>query len=360
MLSRENNFDALRLYAALAVLWSHTVPLTQGSERNELLFRWSGGQTTTGTLAVFVFFSMSGYLISRSYERAPSPWQYTWARILRILPALIVVVALLALVIGPIVSTLPASEYFRSPDPYHFVAVKCALLFGESPSLPGVWEHNPLPAINGALWTLRYEARFYGVILLLGIAGLLRKHIVLGLYLLVMTALVFFPGDPGTPDFLPDPNNNLDVGAAFLAGALIQQWNLPLNGKIATACALFAALGCATGQMLWVQRTVVPYLVLYLAVAPSVVRLPRLRSGVDISYGLYLWAWPISQLVVSHMAHPNWLTLGLIVTPLALACGWLSWHLVEKRALAFKATAPKSVAELESGPDEKLRLTPVR
>ncbi len=272
MLSRENNFDALRLYAAFLVLWSHTVPLTQGSERNELLFRLSGGQTTTSTLAVFVFFAMSGYLITRSYERAASPWEYVRARVIRIMPAPIVLLLLTTLAIGPLVSTLPASAYFSSPEPYRYIATQSAFFFGWSDSLPGVWEHNPMLGVNGSLWTLRYEARFYAVIFLLGVAGLLRKHIVLGLYLLVLIVLVFFPGAPGTADFLPDPDANLDMGAAFLAGAVIQQWNRPLNGKAATVCTIIATIGCATGQMLWVQRTVVPYLVRYLALAPSAFR----------------------------------------------------------------------------------------
>jgi peptidoglycan/LPS O-acetylase OafA/YrhL len=357
MLNRENNFDALRLYAAFAVMWSHTVPLTQGSERNEFFFRLSGGQTTTGTLAVFVFFAMSGYLITRSYQRASTPWQYARARIVRIMPALVVVVALLAFVIGPVVSTLPASAYFSSPDPYHFVAEKCALLFGESPSLPGVWAHNPMPAINGSLWTLRYEARFYGVIFLLGVAGLLRKQVVLGLYVLAMVALVFFPGAPGTADTLPDPNNNLDVGAAFLAGAAIQQWSVPLNARLAALCTLIAVVGCATGQMLWVQRTVVPYLVLYVALAPGVIRLPRLPGGIDISYGLYLWAWPVSQLIVSYMADPHWFELGLVATPVAVTCGWLSWHFVEKRALALKRKPSRPAVEGVEAPAR--RATPI-
>jgi peptidoglycan/LPS O-acetylase OafA/YrhL len=81
------------------------------------------------------------------------------------------------------------------------------------------------------------------------------------------------------------------------------------------------------------QRTFVPYLVLYLAIGPSMARIPHPWAGTDVSYGLYIWAWPITQLVLGAL---RWWQAGLVVTPLALAAGWLSWTLVEKRALTLK------------------------
>jgi peptidoglycan/LPS O-acetylase OafA/YrhL len=227
------------------------------------------------------------------------------------------VLVLTALAVGPLVSTVTPRAYFSSPDPYRYIATQGTFFFGWFNSLPGVWEHNPMLGINGSIWTLKYEAECYGLVLLLGVTGLLRKQVVLLLYVLVLAALVLFPGVPGTEEHLPDPNAHLDVGAAFLAGAVIQQWNVPLNGRIAAACLVVASIACVTGQMLWAQRTVVPYLAL-------------------------------------------WLTLGLVATPLTLTCGWLSWHLVEKRALAFKATAPQRAVDRESIPNDRLRVTSER
>jgi peptidoglycan/LPS O-acetylase OafA/YrhL len=331
-LARDNNFDGLRLLAALAVLWSHTVPLTQGSERNELMFRWSGGQTTTGTVAVFVFFSISGYLITRSFERASSPWSYTRARVLRIAPGLLAVLFATAFVIGALETTLSLRDYLSSAAPYRYLLVQGSFFFGWLNELPGVWVDNPTLGINGSIWTLKYEVELYGLVLLLGVLGLLRRELLLALYLLALALLVLYPGAPGTADKLPDPNAHLDVGAAFLAGAVLYQWRVPMRGWAALACALATAWLCHAGYMLIAQRTVLPYLVLYLCLgAPA---LPRPRR--DVSYGLYLWGYPLSQLLVAHHPGLRWWALALSVTPLALLAGWSSCRLIEQPVLRCK------------------------
>ncbi|MET0284141.1 MAG: acyltransferase [Polyangiales bacterium] len=345
---RDNNFDSLRLLAALSVLWSHTVPLTQGSERNELMFRWSGGQTTTGTVAVFVFFSISGYLITRSFERASSPWSYVRARVLRIMPGLLAVLFACALVLGPLETTLPLRSYITSSEPYRYLLVQGSFYSGWLNELPGVWSDNPTLGINGSIWTLKYEVELYGLVLLLGLLGALRREVVLALYVLVLASLVLHPGAPGTADKLPDPNAHLDVGAAFLAGAALYLWRVPMRAGVALACALATAWLCHAGYMLIAQRTVLPYLVLYLCL--GVPALPRPRS--DISYGLYLWGYPLSQLIVAHHPGLRWWALAMIVTPLALLAGWLSWQCIEKPALRCKAlTFRRSPALSRSGFD---------
>jgi peptidoglycan/LPS O-acetylase OafA/YrhL len=350
--TQTNNFDPLRFWAAMAVLWSHTVPLTQGSEHNELMFRLSRGQTTSGTVAVFVFFAISGYLITRSFERAASPWHFARARVLRIMPGLLAVLVLTAFVIGPLVTSESVRSYFSASEPYRYLALQSSLFFGRYDFLPGVFSDNPLTNTNGPVWTLRFEAEFYGLVFLLGIFGLLRREVTLGLYLLALVALALLPVRPGTDMLPPVPNAHLNLGAGFLAGALIYHWKVPLSGRIAVGCLLLTLLCMLGGQMQWAQRTFVPYLVLYLAIGPSMARVPHPWAGTDVSYGLYIWAWPITQLVLGALGALRWWQAGLMVTPLALAAGWLSWTLVEKRALTLKdlplfgrSTAPPQHAE---------------
>ena len=144
------------LLAALAVLASHAVPISYGSNAKELLFRLSGGQATFGSLAVTVFFIVSGYLITGSYVGRPNPLRFVWARALRLLPGLIVVVLALAFAVGPLLSTVPAREYFSSASLVRFVFINLSManFWGY---LPGVFEHNPYRGVNGSLWTLHYE-----------------------------------------------------------------------------------------------------------------------------------------------------------------------------------------------------------
>src|SRR3954471_24573302 len=103
--ARENNFDALRLVAALTILILHCWPIT--------------GQNTVprlhglglNAIAVMVFFSISGFLLAQSWSIEPHLGRFLAKRALRIYPALIVVLLLSAFVLGPAVTTLPLADY---------------------------------------------------------------------------------------------------------------------------------------------------------------------------------------------------------------------------------------------------------
>jgi peptidoglycan/LPS O-acetylase OafA/YrhL len=332
-----NNFDALRFWAALAVLWSHAVPLSYGTEQREWLFAWSGGQTTLGTVSVTIFFTISGYLITRSFERANSPWEFLVARALRILPALLVVLIAVAFVLGPIVSSLAPADYYRSADPYRYLVQQVTFVrFFDQ--LPGVFEHNPLPYVNGPLWTLRHEVECYALVFALGLFGVLNRYVTLALYLAGLVLLGIVDHNAVVDGLhLPETNNHLDLGTKFLAGALVYQWRLPLRAAPA-ALGFAVVLAClfGGGQLAMAQRTVLPYLTMFLALGMSW-RVPSLIRFGDLSYGTYIYAWPVKQLVVLCSHQPHWFTTAAISTPIVLLLAWLSWHCVEKGALALKA-----------------------
>src|SRR5437588_12535091 len=113
---RRNNFDALRLVAALSVVFSHSFLVAEGSEANEPFVWLSGNQCILGLVGVFVFFVISGYLVTESWCRRPLPGQFALRRGLRIYPGLMVNVALCAFVIGPLVSALSLPAYFYGPE----------------------------------------------------------------------------------------------------------------------------------------------------------------------------------------------------------------------------------------------------
>ena len=147
MIDRANNFDTLQFLAALAVLWSHGFSASMGTERWEPLQVVSDGQTTLGTVAVAIFFVISGYLIAQSFERSRSVWRFAKARILRIVPGLLIVLILLGVVIGPMVTVLPLIEYLESREFYRYILLNGSLL-GYSGRLPGVFVDNPSPWVN--------------------------------------------------------------------------------------------------------------------------------------------------------------------------------------------------------------------
>src|SRR5207237_9386085 len=113
---RRNNFDVLRLIAALSVVFSHSFLVAEGSEANEPFVWLNGNQCILGLVGVFVFFVISGYLVTESWCRTPLPGRFALRRGVRIYPGLVVNVLLCAFVIGPLVSALSLPAYFYGPE----------------------------------------------------------------------------------------------------------------------------------------------------------------------------------------------------------------------------------------------------
>lgn len=159
---RRNNFDALRLVASLAVVAGHAWPLTGVSAAPRL-----GGHLVHHD-AVYVFFAISGFLITTSWFRSPHPLRYLRNRALRIFPALVLVVIATVFVIGPLVTSSP--DYLGEPATWSYLGNIALVAQYE---LPGVFQANPVTAVNGSLWTLGAEFACYLGVLAVGL--LLRR-----------------------------------------------------------------------------------------------------------------------------------------------------------------------------------------
>src|SRR5262250_2385830 len=118
---RQNNFDALRLLAAISVIFSHSFLIAEGTQNNEWLILLTGNQAILGLCGVFVFFAISGFLVTQSFEQTGDPWRVLAKRALRIFPGLVVALLLSAFVLAPIVSTLEPAAYFGRAAPYEYV-----------------------------------------------------------------------------------------------------------------------------------------------------------------------------------------------------------------------------------------------
>jgi peptidoglycan/LPS O-acetylase OafA/YrhL len=334
MHARINNFDSLRFWAALAVLWSHAFSLSARVQHGaEPLATFSRGQTTLGTVAVAVFFVISGYLITESYERRRDPWRFVKARALRIMPGLSVVLVLTTFLLGPLVTQLSAGSYLGSPRIYEYLGSNL-LLLGKSDRLPGVFEDNALPWVNGSLWTLRYEVECYAVVCILGALGWLRRSVTLSLFIALIAYLIAFDDHLGAAS-RASPRAHLF--ALFLAGAVMHHWRPVMNGWVAAACALATILAMHFGG-LWLARVIaLPYAILWLALA-SPARLPRLPLPGDLSYGTYIYAWPVEQTLLIDRPDASGMSIAILATPIVLMLAFCSWHGVEKHALARKSS----------------------
>src|SRR6516164_1828525 len=118
---RRNNFDALRLVAAASVVFSHSFLIANGTQDHEPLIWLTGNQSILGLVGVFVFFAVSGFLVTQSFEETDDPWRFLAKRALRIFPGLFVATLLSAFVLGLFVTSLPLGFYLSQPEPYDYV-----------------------------------------------------------------------------------------------------------------------------------------------------------------------------------------------------------------------------------------------
>jgi peptidoglycan/LPS O-acetylase OafA/YrhL len=321
--TRDNNFDTMRIVAALCVVISHAFPLSYGATAVQPLFLLSHHQTALSTFSVYVFFVLSGFLITGSFERQP-PHRFVLARGLRLLPGLAVVLFILTFIVGPVLTTIPLGEYFCSGKIYHFVATNLSLT-GYAGDLPGVFETNPVAhVVDGSLWTLKEEAKCYLLVFLVGIAGLPTRYTLAALWAVALCCSWRWE-DWSTSVF----------GSCFLGGAVLYAWKPPFRWWIAVLCAVIWTASLWTGFRL-ASATVGAYIIIYIGLSP-VIRLPKVTRWGDLSYGTYIWAWPVQQSVTLVLGSAiTWYLNVIISTPIIILIAGLSWQFVEGPALNLK------------------------
>ena len=335
--TRSNNFDALRLAAALLVIWGHQFPIlgipTPLIAHNE-----------PGALGVVMFFAISGYLVTLSWRADPHLGRFALRRGLRIWPGLTVAVLLCVLILGPLVTRLPLPEYFSSSGTLHYIR---NLWLDTQFVLPGVFTGNPIVhSVNGPLWTIPLEVGCYIALALTGAMGAMRTRWVAPVVLLAMMSTLQRRYSIPTGEPVPEWSFGLQYGMVFALGSTLAVWSDYWRGRILTAAVLWT-VSCYALH-LWGPQPLAGQAVILglggLAVLLGQASWPLLRnvgrSG-DMSYGLYIYAFPVQQLLVTWGAQHWGFSPALLATLVAsFTLAALSWHFVEKPALNFKPQRP--------------------
>jgi peptidoglycan/LPS O-acetylase OafA/YrhL len=327
--SRDNNFDLLRLLAAWSVLVSHSYALVG---RDQPLHHLG---TSLGNLGVLVFFAVSGLLIRRSWEHDPSARDFWVKRALRLLPALAVTAVLTAFVLGPAVTSVRLGTYLTSWETWLY-PVRLVLMVPFGAQLPGVFDDNVYAgAVNGSLWSLPLEVFAYAMVAGLGVLGLLTRR-----WVVTSLALASLVGAAWWEPAMSEAVGSGYVLSAFAVGAAAYTWRDRI--VLSTPVALLLVAVCAASGLGPASLRVVTWTVaaVYLSYwfAYGLPRIGRVltRFG-DTSYGLYIWAFPVQQLVVQLVGNDAdpWLVTG-IATPVVWLLALASWRLVERPALRHK------------------------
>ncbi len=338
---RDNNFNLIRMIAALAVLISHSFALASGDPNTEPLRAWLG--VTPGSLAVDIFFVTSGFLVTGSLLKSGDIPDFIVARVLRIYPALLVMTLMTACVLGPALTTSSLNAYFHSPLITQYLLKNSTLVADVTFKLPGVFLNNPYPsAVNGSLWTLPFEVWMYLTLALfaLGSISLGRRKMDALKFLItlvcVASGLDYFRHLAG---LARHPTSDLShLTFMFFSGAVyfINRRRVNLSPRIFLL--LLVALCLSTINRIAFNAVLplaIGYLIFFVAYVPNGVARGYRRAG-DYSYGVYIYAYPIQQLIVA--SFPGVSAIGVLAgsAGLTLPCAIASWHFIEKRALTLK------------------------
>jgi peptidoglycan/LPS O-acetylase OafA/YrhL len=334
--TRNNGLDLLRLVAACLVILGHSYAIV-GAGLDPLL-RWNGVEFSGG-FALHIFFFLSGLLVTYSYLSKPDIVHWLGSRVLRIFPALFCCLAVTALIFGPLASTLSLRQYFsaRETRDYFFHNL---LLRETRYYLPGVFSHNVSAAVNGPLWSLYIEVRLYlGIAILLWLFRRARRE---WLTLAIFAVVIVGMAAPKWVFVFGENDNHLICSALFLMGALCAIWRekVVISGLWLAVIFLDTNKYVRTAGFTPLFFFFTCYFVLYFGYSRV---LSRVRLPGDYSYGLYIYGWPVQQVIAEHF--PRWpALLNASAAMVGAGClAVLSWHLVEKPCLAQKDKFSRAV-----------------
>jgi peptidoglycan/LPS O-acetylase OafA/YrhL len=343
-----NNFGFLRLLFATLVILAHSPELVDGNRSREILTRLFGTMSL-GEVAVDGFFLISGYLILQSLVNSRSNFEYLCKRALRIYPGYIT-----AFVISLWIGTLAGG---RIAGPVQTLLDVTRALSLHTPRLDGAFSGNPIAVVNGPMWTVSYEFRCYLLAMLLGVLGILRNR---RAYLLLMVALLLsvisqldLRWSPTMVALFGQARFSEHFSFAFLIGGAFYLFRdrISYTGRAAVLALIlliplmFFPLAAETALV-----TLGGYVLFYFAFKFKSARLNRVGSKVDLSYGIYLYAWPIQNLLIWHYRHISpWILFALSAT-MAGVCAYASWIFVESPALSLKGRFLRHVPDQRERP----------
>ncbi|MBW0105478.1 acyltransferase [Pseudonocardia sp. KRD291] len=328
---RRNSFDVLRLSFALLVAVDHGIGIRTGSQA-----RW--GLSTLGDFGLDGFFILSGFLVTRSFLTLDSFPRFVWHRFLRIMPGFWVCLLVTAFVVAPLAALAQGlsatTQLTGEPSALRYVFGNASLLIVQY-DIAGILADTPMGvSFNGAVWTLFFEAFCYVLVAALGVSGILRRRKIVVALIVGILAVLTILQEAGLPVLVND--RVLRLTLVFLLGAIAYLYahKIPMRTDLAVGSAIvFLVSVAAFDDYRVLGAAPLAYVLVWFG---ACFRWPWSMRA-DLSYGLYIYHWPILQLLVltglGTTATPVFVVSGLaIVASVAV----LSWFLIEKPALGHK------------------------
>ncbi|MEH1805166.1 acyltransferase family protein [Nostoc sp.] len=340
---KSNNFSFLRFALASLVVFSHCHTL--GGFGSEELF--GNPQETYGGFAVISFFILSGFLINRSYTTTSSVWRFLWHRILRIFPGYWACLLVTVLIFAPLIYLFENGHlngYFQTQidNPLRYLSVNLWLEIKQYGIANLFVKNIPYPkAFNGSLWTLVYEFKFYLFVAILGVLGIFNfyKKIILYLFLFLWLIFAFNIAVPGIASKIIPYFSDiylLKLLIYFLAGCLyfLYKEKIVFNNMFFLLSIILIVVSFHHNYYNLVAPFALPYILFWLAFKLPFISFDKYG---DFSYGLYIYAFPVQQMLAFLGLHKRgFIVYFLVCILVAIILSILSYKFIEKPALKLK------------------------
>jgi peptidoglycan/LPS O-acetylase OafA/YrhL len=346
---KSNALNAIRLALAAEVILWHSFPVTGRMPPVAVL-------QILFSVGVDGFFAISGFLITRSWLKNPRLREYLIARALRILPGFHVCLLVTAFVIAPIAVAIQGgsvAKLLMSTSPIEYVLKNSGLIYlqrfidGTPHGVP-----DPVAGWNASLWSLIWEVACYLIVALVGIVGLAHRRWVSAVFLvLAVIGAMFFPPLTSPLGAWTIPQILMRIAIMFAAGAFMYHWQdvIPARWSIVALCVVIVFAAGLLPDYRIVAGLPLAYAVV---VSGALIHNKRMTLRTDLSYGVYIYAFPTQQLLATFgLAVLSPLLFFVISTIATLPFAVASWFLVEQRAMALKSRLRrKSIAEARQRP----------
>ncbi|UZF95860.1 acyltransferase family protein [Bosea sp. NBC_00550] len=363
-----NMFGFLRLLFASAVILSHVPEIIDGSRSNEILTRLFGS-ISLGDFSVDMFFLISGYLITNSFIGRKSLAEYVRKRLARIFPGFICAYFICVLIVAPIGGAKMPGHLGE------FLSIVVRALLLQAPNVGNVFHGTMFPFLNASMWTISIEFKCYLLVIVMGYFGLFgKRHLVLIATAALLVIAIFLeietqPFDTSITD-RPIPNifsisewNSILFGAKkswlrlsgiFLTGSCFFLYRDVIIFKLKYVLISTAALALC----LFVDRLAhfgVAIFGAYILFSISNIKnrtLSKINNKNDISYGVYLYAWPTTKVILLISPHMSVINATVLTVIISYILGWVSWVCIERPVLALV----KSTKHASPLPNKQSRL----
>ena len=360
----KNNVDFTRFALAVFVVFTHSYFVFYGPViffQKEPLWLLTNHQLTFGTLAVNFFFIISGFLVLQSLLRSKNYFSFLKKRVLRIYPAFIVVYFFCAFIVAPLGNGTPSHPFqnfssYWSQINVGYLVHTCIYL--KSPLLPETFKTVLCPyELNTSIWTIPFEFSCYIILLCLGILGAFKWHklIPLALFLLVLSLNIVHYNIYMTynenlplnysiipyikPDYLENFLNMEHLLIFFLSGSCFYYYRkyIPRSINLVILSIILLIISAKWIKIFELVQGVFGAYVMFYFIFSKRVKLHNFARFGDFSYGIYLFGWPVQQLIIMYFGDKLNLFGSLFISlAIIILFAFSSWHVVEKPALSLK------------------------